>query len=370
MSNGHLVASEAGTPAITLEGVCKTFTRVEAVKECDLSIPRGAFVSLLGPSGCGKTTLLRMIGGFERQDQGTIRVHGEVVDGLPPNKRNVNTVFQGYALFPHKTVFANIAFPLEIMKVPKRERKERVREMLALVHLEGMEDRRAGQLSGGQRQRVALARALVGRPDVLLLDEPLAALDLKLRKAMQMELRRIQRELNTTFLYVTHDQGEALSMSDRVVLMNEGLVVQQGAPVDLYERPRTVFASNFVGETNLMGGTVAESTPSGLRIAIGDFSVLTPAAPEFEIGGPAVVSVRPERLIAGNNGSLAGLDNRVSGTVRERVFLGHLVRLLVEVSPDVVLTVEQSAAAGTHWQVGDRVDVGWEKDAANVLRED
>ncbi len=263
MSDSRPAASAAGpvavgeAPAIELEAICKRFGRVCAVEECTLTVPRGAFVSLLGPSGCGKTTLLRLIGGFERQDGGTIRVHGDVVDGLPPNKRNVNTVFQGYALFPHKTVFDNVAFPLEIKRVPKAERRERVREMLALVRLEGMEQRRAAQLSGGQKQRVALARALVGRPEVLLFDEPLAALDLKLRKTMQFELRRIQRELRTTFLYVTHDQSEALTMSDQIVLMDGGQVVQEGGPVDLYERPSSVFASSFIGETNLLAGEVA-----------------------------------------------------------------------------------------------------------------
>ena len=356
-------------PAIALEGICKRFARVEAVKDCTLMIPRGSFVSLLGPSGCGKTTLLRLIGGFERQESGTIRVHGERVDGLPPNKRDVNTVFQGYALFPHKTVFDNVAFPLEIERVPKAERAERVREMLALVRLEGMEKRRAAQLSGGQRQRVALARALVGRPEVLLLDEPLAALDLKLRKAMQLELRRIQEELGTTFLYVTHDQGEALTMSDQIVLMDQGRIVQEGPPTDLYERPRTIFASDFIGEANLLDGRVVEKREAEVLVAVSDFMVIAPLRPDFDVGDRVVVSIRPERLNASLEGSLSDFENRVKGTVRRRVFLGHLIQFLIEVVPGVMLTVEQGAAQGAAWAEGTRVEVGWSKDDVNVLPE-
>ena len=376
MSESRPAASAAGpvaageAPAIELEAICKKFGRVCAVEECTLSIPNGAFVSLLGPSGCGKTTLLRLIGGFESQDSGTIRVHGEVVNGLPPNQRNVNTVFQGYALFPHKTVFDNVAFPLEIKKVPKAERQERVREMLALVRLEGMEQRRAAQLSGGQKQRVALARALVGRPEVLLLDEPLAALDLKLRKTMQFELRRIQRELQTTFLYVTHDQGEALTMSDQIVLMDGGRVVQEGGPVDLYERPRSVFASSFIGETNLLGGEVVARNDSGLELRIGGLSVQAPDDAGFEVGDKVVASIRPERLTATSNGSISGIVNRTSGVVRQVVFLGHLVRFVVEIAPEVLLTVEQSAARDQTWPVGAQVELGWARDAVNVLPED
>jgi spermidine/putrescine ABC transporter ATP-binding subunit len=356
-------------PAISLEGVSKRFGRVDAVRECTLSVPRGAFVSLLGPSGCGKTTLLRMIGGFEQQDSGTIRVHGEQVDFLPPNKRDVNTVFQGYALFPHKTVFENIAFPLEIARVPKAERRERVREMLSLVRLEAMEDRRASQLSGGQGQRVALARALVGRPAVLLLDEPLAALDLSLRKAMQLELRRIHEELGTTFLYVTHDQTEALTMSDRIVLMDGGEIVQHGPPDDVYDRPQTVFASSFLGEANLLSGQITHTDETKCVVAVGDFTVVAPATPELERGDSAVLCVRPERVTMSPNGSIPLLENRLTGTIKRRIFMGHLVRLLIEVSPGVVLTVERNAADADVDPVGSQVDVAWSKQAVVVLRE-
>ncbi|MBS1861297.1 MAG: ABC transporter ATP-binding protein [Actinobacteria bacterium] len=354
-------------PAIRLEGVAKQFGQVEALRACDLSVPKGCFLSLLGPSGCGKTTMLRLIAGFESQDRGTIRVHGETVDGLPPNKRNVNTVFQGYALFPHRTVAQNIAFPLEIKKVGKAERRERVGEMLALVHLEGLEERKASQLSGGQAQRVALARALVGRPEVLLLDEPLAALDLKLRKAMQLELRRIQQELGTTFIFVTHDQSEALTMSDQIVLMNGGEIVQQGAPADLYDRPQTVFASQFIGEANLLEGRVAGRQGSDLLVRVGPLEIAGPDSEGFSVGDEAVLSVRPEKILAGHNGSLDGLPNRLTGVVREQIFLGHLIRFIVEVAPGTNLVVEQSAAHGEAWAVGATIELGWAQDAVTVL---
>lgn len=355
--------------AIRLEAISKRFGRVEAVKECNLSIPRGSFVSLLGPSGCGKTTLLRVIGGFERQDSGEVWVHGNRVNDLPPNKRNVNTIFQGYALFPHKTVSANVAFPLEIKRVPKAQRRERVREMLNLVRLDGMETRRASQLSGGQRQRVALARALAGRPEVLLLDEPLAALDLQLRKTMQLELRRIQQELGTTFLYVTHDQGEALTMSDRIVLMDGGCVMQEGTPRELYDRPRTVFASNFIGESNLLPGTIWKRTEAGLQVSVGDILVLAPDDPSFAAGDKVIVSIRPEQLIASNNGALGDCENQVAGVVVQQVFLGHLVRYHIELPTGTTLTIERNAALDEGWSTGTAVEVGWSQAAVNVLRE-
>lgn len=357
--------------AIELKGVSKRFGRVEAVRDCSLTVGRGSFVSLLGPSGCGKTTLLRMIGGFERQDTGTIAIHGTVVNRLPPNKRNVNTVFQRYALFPHKNVSENIAFTLEIMGWPKARRQERVRQMLALVHLEEMEERRAAQLSGGQAQRVALARALAGEPEVLLLDEPLAALDLKLRKAMQLELRRIQEEVGTTFLYVTHDQEEALTMSDTIVLMDQGRIVQAGPPDEIYDRPQTVFASRFVGEVNLLRGRVVTKDPSGIEVAVGDLTVLAPPTSELAVGDSAALSIRPERLIIATDSNVfrPGLENRVEGVVRRRVFLGHLERFLVEVGPDLTITVEQGAYGSGGQAVGGRVEVRWPKEAVIVLRE-
>jgi len=327
--------------AIAIEEVRKRFGSFTALDGCSLHVRRGEFISLLGPSGCGKTTLLRIIGGFETQDSGTVRIHGERVDQLPPNKRNVNTVFQSYALFPHKTVFENIAFPLVIARVPKRERTERVREALELVQLRGVEERKATQLSGGQSQRVALARALVGRPEVLLLDEPLAALDLKLRKSMQLELRRIQETLGTTFVYVTHDQEEALTMSDRIVLMNGGRIVQGGSPREVYDEPANVFVSDFVGEANLLDGVVGGRDGDLVRVDAGGVELKVAPTAATPAAGPAVVSIRPERIELRRAGEEAGAarENRLDGTLERIVFLGNLVRCHVRVG-ELVLTAE------------------------------
>jgi spermidine/putrescine transport system ATP-binding protein len=365
------IAASATIPAIEFSRIRKRFRDVEAVRGCSLSVPRGEFVSLLGPSGCGKTTLLRIIGGFERQDEGSVRLHGELVDNLPPNKRPVNTVFQRYALFPHKTVFQNIAFPLEIMRVAKRERRERVERMLELVHLEGVEKRRAAQLSGGQSQRVALARALVGEPEVLLLDEPLAALDLKLRKAMQIELRRIQEEVGTTFIYVTHDQEEALTMSDSVVLMDNGRIVQQGPPSDIYERPSTVFASQFIGEANLFDGEVVAADGSTAILKAGPLDNVPVKAAGFTIGQKATISVRPERFRIRNRAiqSSDGGSAWHEGIVTRNIFMGHVIRLILETSPGQHLTVEEPAPAPDDWTVGARLEFTWDSDAVVVLAE-
>ncbi len=358
---------EAGEPAIVVDRVCKRFGSAVAVADCSLRVDRGEFVSLLGPSGCGKTTLLRIVGGFESQDSGSVSIHGRVVDRLPPNKRPVNMVFQRYALFPHKSVFENIAFPLELRDVGKKERAERVREMLELVRLPGVEERMPPQLSGGQAQRIALARALVARPEVLLLDEPLTALDLKLRKAMQLELRRIQEELRTTFLYVTHDQEEALTMSDRILLMNEGRIVQEGDPAAIYERPSTVFASHFIGEANLLRGVVESVDGADARLRVGSLA-LTAASTTVTPGQEATVSVRPERMKIAPAGGRSPGDNVVPGVLVRRIFLGNLVRWLVEIEPDVVLMVE-TGAGGDELEEGERVEVSWRKEASIVLPE-
>jgi spermidine/putrescine transport system ATP-binding protein len=362
-------SSEAAHAAIAVEGVVKRFGAATALAGVSLRVEPGTFVSLLGPSGCGKTTLLRIIGGFETPDAGGVTIHGQRVDGLPPNRRPVNTVFQRYALFPHKTVFENIAFPLAIRGVPKSEQRERVRRMLELVRLPGIEQRAPAQLSGGQAQRVSLARALIGQPQVLLLDEPLAALDLKLRKAMQLELRRIQEELGTSFLYVTHDQEEALTMSDRIVLMNEGRIVQEGTPAEIYDRPATVFASDFIGEANLLRGVVAAVEGDRARVRVLD-TALEVHAPASGLGPdhPVVISVRPERLRVGRPGSANGAENRAPGRLERRIFLGNIIRQYVALGPEIVVAA-QSDVDAPHLAEGDPVEVSWQADNTILLLE-
>jgi spermidine/putrescine transport system ATP-binding protein len=291
-----------GLPAIELVGVEKAFSSahgdVRAVEHVDLRIAEGEFFSLLGPSGCGKTTTLRMIAGFEEPTNGQILLHGRDMVGVPPYRRDVNMVFQQYALFPHMDVFENVAFGLRRKKVPKDELRRRVTEALQLVELEGREKRRPRQLSGGQQQRVALARALVNRPRALLLDEPLGALDLKLRQAMQLELKRIQREVGITFVYVTHDQEEALTMSDRLVVMNAGRIEQRGSPRELYERPGTSFVANFIGTSNIVTGRLDRRGDGWALGGLGpDERVLVAGADAVQPGQEAEIAVRPEKIV-------------------------------------------------------------------------
>jgi spermidine/putrescine transport system ATP-binding protein len=291
-----------GLAAIELVGVEKEFTAgghdVRAVEHVDLRIAEGEFFSLLGPSGCGKTTTLRMIAGFEEPTSGQILLHGRDMVGVPPFRRDVNMVFQQYALFPHMDVFENVAFGLRRKRVDKGEIRRRVAEALALVELEGREKRKPRQLSGGQQQRVALARALVNRPRALLLDEPLGALDLKLRQAMQLELKRIQREVGITFVYVTHDQEEALTMSDRLVVMNAGRIEQLGSPRELYEHPATRFVANFIGTSNVLTGRLERKGDGWALAGLGpDERVLVAEAGEAREGEDVELAVRPEKIV-------------------------------------------------------------------------
>jgi putative spermidine/putrescine transport system ATP-binding protein len=311
-------------PAIRLEGVVKRFGDVVAVDGVTLDIRSGEFFSLLGPSGSGKTTCLRMIAGFEQPSEGRILLDGKDVSGLPPYERDVNTVFQDYALFPHMTVGQNVGYGLMVRKAPKAERKRRVAEALAMVRLEGFTDRKPGQLSGGQRQRVALARSLVMRPTVLLLDEPLGALDLKLRQAMQIELKEIQGEVGLTFVYVTHDQEEALTMSDRLAVFNHGRVEQAGSPADVYERPATTFVAGFIGVSNVLGGSAAAE--------------LT--------GDPHPFTIRPEKIaIVGPDAPADESRCTATGRVREVVYLGAVTRYIVELDVGGELAVMQQNLA-------------------------
>ena len=328
--------------AIRLRGLRRQFGDVVAVDDVDLDVYDGEFLTLLGPSGSGKTTVLRMIAGFERPDAGTIELAGADVTRVPPYARDVNTVFQDYALFPHLSVLENIEYGLRVKKVAKPERTERARQALADVRLENLGDRAPSALSGGQRQRVALARALVNRPKVLLLDEPLGALDLKLREQMQVELKEIQREVGITFVFVTHDQDEALTMSDRIAVFNEGRIEQIGAPIEVYEHPATVFVAGFVGTSNLMRDEVA--------VAV--------------LGRPGTWSVRPEKIRVTKGGLTAGAGvHAVPGTVREVIYVGMSTRFVVDLDAGgSLMAVAQNSQANlgdNATRRGDRVTLSW-----------
>src|SRR6267378_2950330 len=307
--------------AIALEGVSKGFGETRAVRDVTVAIGEGEFFSLLGPSGCGKTTTLRMIAGFEVPDEGRIVLQGQDVTSVAANRRKVNMVFQQYALFPHMSIYDNVAFGLKMKRAPRGSHGERVREMLRVVELEGYERRRTRQLSGGQQQRVALARALVNRPAALLLDEPLGALDVKLRKHMQLELKRIQNELGTTFVYVTHDQEEALAMSDRIAVMNRGQVEQLGSPREIYDHPRTAFVADFIGSLNAIELTIDELVGDYSVTRLGeDERVVAPAAGRRP-GDAVRVAVRPEHVqMGGAAGTTQG--SRLTGTIAQVVYLG------------------------------------------------
>jgi spermidine/putrescine transport system ATP-binding protein len=370
-------APVAGTPipAIELIGVAKKFHSrsgdVAAVEQVDLVIGEGEFFSLLGPSGCGKTTTLRMIGGFEEPTQGRILLQGKDVVGVPANHRDVNMVFQSYALFPHMSVYENVAFGLRRKSVAAPELKQRVNAMLELVQLEGKSDRRPRELSGGQQQRVALARALVNRPRALLLDEPLAALDLKLRQAMQLELKRIQREVGITFVFVTHDQNEALTMSDRLVVMNAGRIEQLGSPREVYEHPRTRFVAGFIGTSNLLNGSVARLDGATAIIAANDpesVSVPNATAAGAVVGQPMHLTVRPEKIVIGTQQPVPGRCT-VRGTVTEVVYLGTSTHYTVDTryGSDLSVYVQNSSDAEDVAARGEAVWLSWRPEHSLAL---
>jgi spermidine/putrescine transport system ATP-binding protein len=322
---------------IRLIGLTKRFADVTAVDHVDLEVGAGEFFSLLGPSGCGKTTTLRMIAGFEQPTEGQILLDGADVAYTPPHKRNVNTVFQNYALFPHLDVFDNVAFGLRRARRPKREVKERALQALELVQLAGFEHRKPSQLSGGQQQRVALARALVLNPSVLLLDEPLGALDAKLRKALQIELKTLQQEVGITFIYVTHDQEEALTMSDRLAVMHGGKVEQIGAPQGVYEDPETLFVADFLGVSNLMDATAQGAHDGRCRVRADTFE-LAAGSGVIDVTGPAKIVIRPERVELEPREADAG-PNRLPGMVERLVYVGSAVQVIVRVATGEVLQV-------------------------------
>jgi len=351
--------------AISLEHVGKAFGGADAVRDVCLDVAEGEFFSLLGPSGCGKTTTLRMVAGFITPDSGRIVLQGRDVTAVPPNRRPVNMVFQQYALFPHMTVYDNVAFGLSVKRVPRSEHRDRVLDLLRVVALEGLERRRPRQLSGGQQQRVALARALVNRPAALLLDEPLGALDVKLRRHMQLELKRIQHELGTTFVYVTHDQEEAMAMSDRIAVMNGGRVEQVGAPREIYERPATAFVADFVGSLNAIDVTVDEIVGEYALARIGERErVVVPADTEVRSGSVLRVAVRPEFVRIGEAGSEGG--SVLEGTIGQVVYLGMYTQLHVDTRAGRIVS-HRLAEGASGLTVGSPVTLTWEPDRSYAL---
>jgi spermidine/putrescine transport system ATP-binding protein len=350
---------------VRLERVTKDFGETVAVDDLSLDIAVGEFFSLLGPSGCGKTTTLRIIGGFEEPTRGTVYLRGRDVTDLPPHRRDVNTVFQSYALFPHLNVFENVAFGLRRRKVPSDEIDTRVREALKLVDLEGFEKRKPGQMSGGQQQRVALARALVNEPQVLLLDEPLGALDLKLRKQMQLELKRIQQEVGITFIYVTHDQEEAMTMSDRLAVMRNGRIEQIGPPEEVYENPQTQFVAAFLGASNLLEGELKEQRngTSSVLLQGGDVVHLPSDRAPFRSGVSVLVGVRPEKITIGpeDKSPVSTGWNAVSGLLRMSTYIGVSHQYNVEGPGGHEMTVwVQNLGTNPTPRPGERVRLSWQ----------
>jgi spermidine/putrescine transport system ATP-binding protein len=370
-----MVTVPVHSPSVELCGVSKRYGDVRAVDGISLVIEPGEFITLLGPSGCGKTTTLRMIGGFEYPDSGSIRINGEMMGNRPPHKRPVNTVFQNYALFPHMTVGQNIGYGLEMAGVPKKERLIRVGEALELVRLPHVERRKPHELSGGQQQRVALARALVNKPQVLLLDEPLGALDLKLRKAMQLELKSLNREVGVTFVYVTHDQEEALTMSDRIAVMSQGRILQLGQPEDIYERPRSTFVADFIGQTNLLSGHLLGMEDGLASIDLAGAGVIRAVTPH---GGPSAddvqITVRPEKITmtTGREPAPSGDGwNTVPGVIHESVYLGTHTQFVVrlESGSTVIVHRQNLAQRSEDLRSGAPVVLAFDPQSASVLGE-
>ena len=364
--------------AIELVGVAKEFAAhgeiVAAVNGIDLVIQSGEFFSMLGPSGCGKTTTMRMIAGFEDPTRGSVYLKGRDVTGVPANRRDVNMVFQSYALFPHMSVAENVAFGLEQRRVPKEEIRTRVGEMLDIVDLAGREKRRPKELSGGQQQRVALARALVNRPSALLLDEPLGALDLKLRQAMQVELKRIQREVGITFVYVTHDQGEALTMSDRIAVMNNGSIEHLGSPRAIYEHPATKFVAGFIGTSNLLRGQVSDVSAGAATISVDtDQRIVVPVRDGLVIspGTDLELTVRPEKIRLQGSAPSAPSGTVLRGTVNEVVYLGTFTNYNVTTSTgaEVVVFTQNASNADDIADRGDSVWLTWDPQHSYAIGE-
>ncbi len=351
---------------IEIVGVNKIYGSNHVVKDLNLDVEEGEFLTLLGSSGCGKTTTLRMIAGFEEPTTGSIKVEGESIEEKEPFERNVNTVFQTYALFPHKTVYDNIAYGLKMKKTPKDEIRKRVLEMMEMVQLSGFEKRFPSQLSGGQKQRVAIARALINRPRVLLLDEPLGALDLKLRKQMQLELKRLQKKLNITFIYVTHDQEEALTMSDRIAVMHDGVVDQLASPTDIYEHPATKFVATFIGETNIYDGCVTSIRDNIATVTLENGAVKVACDESFNILEYATVSVRPEKMRFSST-PVEGFE--LMAQVKDYVYVGSVLKCIVSLRNGNELKIERLAGQDLP-AIGQRIYPYWAPEDAVLIHND
>lgn len=353
-------------PIVSLMNVEKIYGENHVVKNMNMNIHEGEFLTLLGPSGCGKTTTLRMISGFEVPSSGTIKVQGERVEKKEPYQRDVNTVFQNYALFPNMNVYDNVAYGLKVKKVPKQEIKERVTEALKMVQLEGFEKRKTTQMSGGQKQRVAIARAIINRPKVLLLDEPLGALDLKLRKQMQIELKRLQKKLGITFVYVTHDQEEALTMSDRIAVINEGRIEQLDKPREIYDHPKTKFVANFIGETNLLDAIVLEINGDTAVIGteVGKATVqINPK--KIEVNDGVAVSIRPEYMQFSKK-PVEGFN--IKGIVKETIFVGNLIKMMISLNDGTEIKVNRFDETDLA-EAGEMVYLHWDLQKGVVIKE-
>ena len=367
MDKSKASATKSTQDMIILTTLRKQYGDFVAVENTTLNVKKGEFLTFLGSSGCGKTTTLRMIAGFEDPTEGSILIGGKHAEHLPPNKREVNTVFQNYALFPHLTIRENIAFGLKLQKVKKAEIKERVENIIKLVKLEEHADKSPDQLSGGQKQRVAIARAIVNNPKVLLLDEPLGALDLKLRKEMQLELKQLQRELEITFIYVTHDQEEALTMSDRIVVMNKGRIEQVGTAHEIYERPQTKFVAQFIGETNLFEDVeILEKNGNDYVVAIGSEKVSTDSMKDFKPGEKVHISIRPENMKLSRT-PMEGRES-IAVTYDSNIYVGNISKFVVFTDQGKRLTASEFSEDAGIFNKGDKVYINWIPERAVMIR--
>ena len=366
---GSSAAPSSARGSVEVRNITKRFGAMTAVDNVSIKINAGEFVALLGPSGCGKTTTLRMLAGFEQPDVGEVYISGQEVSGIPAYKRDVNTVFQSYSLFPHMTVLDNVAFGPRSRGIDKATARAQATEMLDIVRLGEYASRKPAQMSGGQQQRVALARALVNKPSALLLDEPLAALDLKLREAMQLELKRIQREVGITFIFVTHDQGEALTMSDRIVVMSQGRVEQIGTPEEIYYQPASIFVASFIGSANLLPATVTNVDSETVSVRTSGGAVVHGAIDGrlFTVGSPATVMIRPERMIIEDDP--VPEQANLQAVVTDRIFHGPSSDVLVKTLDGTELVADLEADDGFQCKPGEDVWISWRNGSAYVLPE-